>query len=323
MSDNGVLSRYWLWELTRPAFEDWLANDPAPTVIIGIGAIEQHAVHLPLGCDSIGVAKFIHDVAEKTNSVCLHPTWAGYSPHHMEFAGTVTYSHETLLNILLDTIRSLSYHGVKRFVLINYHGGNENIMNLAAQIAKREYRVMVATPHGPNNTELSKKIRERMQRYLEVHSCARETSYALHYFPELVEMWRLEGWENPTLIPEYLQEFMNPDRKDYEIVSQIFNTMIGPDTQDVTKTGQYSLNDPRAATLEEGDAMAKEAADFLVEFINTWKKLPTPPAFRDECGCGDPDCHEEHGDDCGCGGEGPCHDHKDSEEGKNHGHPHA
>ncbi len=179
---------------------------------------------------------------------------------------------------------------------------------------------MVATPHGPNNTELSKKIKERMQRYLEVHSCARETSYALHYFPELVEMWRLEGWENPTLIPDYLQEFMNPDRKDYEIVSQLFNTMIGPDTHDVTTTGQYSLNDPRAATVEEGDAMAKEATDFLVEFINTWKKLPTPPAFKDACGCGDPNCHEEHGDDCGCGGEGPCHDHEDSEEGDDHGH---
>jgi creatinine amidohydrolase/Fe(II)-dependent formamide hydrolase-like protein len=233
-------------------------------------------------------------------------------------------------------MRSLSYHGVKRFVLINYHGGNENIMNLAAQIAKRDYRVMIATPHGPNNTELSKKIRERMQRYLEVHSCARETSYAMHYFPELVEMWRLEDWENPTLIPPYLQDFMNPDRKDYEIVSQIFNTMIGPDTHDITKTGQYSINDPRAANKEEGDAMAEEATQFLVDFINTWKKLPTPPAYMDACGCGDPecdgdhehddcscgdpDCHEEHGDNCGCNGKGPCHDHEDAEEGDNHGH---
>jgi creatinine amidohydrolase/Fe(II)-dependent formamide hydrolase-like protein len=239
-------------------------------------------------------------VAEKTNSVCLHPTWAGYSPHHMEFAGTITYSHETLLNILLDTIRSLSYHGVKRFVLINYHGGNENIMNLAAQIAKREYRVMVATPHGPNNTELSKKIRYRMQRYLEVHSCARETSYALHYFPELVEMWRLEDWENPTLIPEYLLEFLDPDRLDYEIVSQIFDASIGPDTNDITKTGQYSINDPRTATKEEGDAMAAESTQFFIDFINTWKKLPTPPAYRNESGCGDTNCHEEH-EDCDCG----------------------
>ena len=308
MSKNGILTRFWLWELTRPAFEDWLNNESAPVVIIGIGAIEQHAVHLPLGCDSIGVTKFIHDVAEKTNSVCIHPCWAGYSPHHMEFAGSVTFSHETLLNILLDTIRSIAYHGVKRFVLINYHGGNENIMNLAAQIAKHEYRVMVATPHGPRNTELAKKIEYRTQRYLEVHSCPRETSYALNYFPELVEMWRLENWENPTLIPKYLQEFMDPSRPDYEIVSQIFNASIGPDTHDITKTGQYSINNPITGNAEEGKAMAEEATNFLVEFINTWKKLPLPPAYRDSCGCGDPTCKDDH-DACGCDGESESHDH--------------
>lgn len=294
MSENGKLSRFKLLELTRPAFEDWLKNEPAPVVIIGIGSIEQHAVHLPLGCDSIGVEKFIHEVAKQTNSVCLHPCWAGYSPHHMEFAGTITFSHETLLNVLLDTLRSLAYHGVKRFVLVNYHGGNDNIMKLAAQIAKREYRVMVATPEGPRETELAKKIRERMQRYLEVHSCPSETSYALHYFPELVEMQRLEGWVNPVIIPDYLQEYMDPTRPDYEIVSQIFNASIGPDTHDITKTGQYSTNDPRAGNAEEGWAMAEESTKFLVEFINTWKKLPLPPAYRDECECGDEDCEGAH-----------------------------
>ena len=282
MSENGKLKRYWLWELTRPAFEDWLKNEPAPVVIVGLGSIEQHAVHLPLGCDSIGLTKFIYEVASKTNSVCLHPCWAGYSPHHMEFAGTVTLSWNTLLNVALDTIKSLAHHGVKRFVLINYHGGNTNIMKLAADIAKREFRVMVATPEGPQTTELAKKIKERMQRFLEVHSCPRETSYALHYFPELVEMWRLEGWENPTLIPKELREFMDPSRPDYETVSQIFNASIGPNTHNITKTGQYSTNDPRAGNAEEGKAMADEAVKFLVDFINTWKKLPVPPGYRND-----------------------------------------
>jgi len=282
MSENGKLKRFWLWELTRPAFADWLKNEPAPVVIIGLGSVEQHALHLPLGCDSIGLTKFIHEVASKTNSVCLHPCWAGYSPHHMEFAGTVTLRWNTLLNVVLDTIKSLAHHGVKRFVLINHHGGNTNIMKLAADIAKHEFRVMVATPEGPQTTELAKKIKERMQRYLEVHSCARETSYALHYFPELVEMWRLEGWENPTLIPKELREFMDPSRPDYEIVSQIFNASIGPDTHNITKTGQYSTNDPRAGNAEEGKARADESIKFLVDFINTWKKLPVPPGYRDD-----------------------------------------
>jgi creatinine amidohydrolase len=127
MSENGKLSRFWVQELTRPAFEDWLDHEPAPVVIIGIGAIEQHGLHLPLGTDSLGVVEFIHEVASRTNSVCVHPCWPGYSPHHMAFAGTITLSEDTLLGVLLDTIESLAAHGVKRFVLINYHGGNDNI----------------------------------------------------------------------------------------------------------------------------------------------------------------------------------------------------
>ena len=279
MSEKGKLKRFWIQELTRPAFEDWLENEPAPVVIIGIGAIEQHGLHLPLGTDSLGVVEFIHTVASKTNSVCVHPCWPGYSPHHMAFPGTITFSEDTLKGILLDTIESLTSHGVKRFVLINYHGGNTNISKLVAQIAKREFNVMVATPEGPDETELAKEIQRRMDKYFEVHSGPRETSYALHYFPELVEMWRLEDWENPTLIEEKLQEFMDPDREDFELVNQIFHASLPPNTHDISKTGQYAINDPRTASPEKGMQMSDEAIDFLVGFINLWKTIPLAPAY--------------------------------------------
>jgi creatinine amidohydrolase len=281
MSENGKLSRFWVQELTRPAFEDWLEHEPAPVVIVGIGAIEQHGTHLPLGTDSLGVAKFIYDVASRTNSVCIHPCWPGYSPHHMAFPGTVTFSADTLLNILLDTIESFAQHGVKRIVLINYHGGNGNIMNLAAQIARREFKVMVATPHGPSGTETAKKIQDRMKRYYEVHSGPRETAFALHYFPELVEKWRLDDWENGVVIPEQLQEFMNPDRDDYELVSQVLNACVGPNTEDITRTGQYATSDPRKADVKEAATMAEESTQFLVDFIKLWKTIPVPPGYRD------------------------------------------
>ncbi|MCW4050288.1 MAG: creatininase family protein [Candidatus Bathyarchaeota archaeon] len=281
MSENGKLSKFWIQELTRPAFEDWLENEAEPVVIVGIGAIEQHGTHLPLGTDSLGVEKFIHDAASRTNSVCIHPCWPGYSPHHMSFKGSITFSEDTLLAILLDTIESLAEHGIKRIVLINFHGGNSNIMKLAAQIAKREFRVMIATPEGPRNTETSKKILERMQRYLEVHSGPRETAFALHYFPELVEMWRLDDWENGVVISEQLQEFMNPDREDYELVSQVFSACLGPNTEDITTTGQYATTDPRKADVKEAEVSMEEATQFLADFINVWKTIPVPLCYRD------------------------------------------
>jgi creatinine amidohydrolase len=281
MSQNGKLSRFWIQELTRPAFEDWLENEPDPVVIIGIGAIEQHGLHLPLGTDSLGCREFIHEVASRTNSVCIHPCWPGFSPHHMSFPGTVTFSSETLMGVLMDTIGSFAHHGVKRFVLVNHHGGNTQTMGLAAQLAKREYNVMIATPQGPRDTELAKKIRERMQRYLEVHSGPRETAYALHYFPELVEMWRLEDWESGVVISDQLREFMDPDREDYELVSQVFNACLGPNTEDITRNGQYATTDPRTADPKEAETSMAEAVQFMVGFIELWKSIPVPKCFLD------------------------------------------
>ena len=72
-----MLSRYWIHELTRPAFEEWLENEPAPVIIIGIGSIEQHGPHLPLGTDSLTIREIIQAVAERSNSNLGTPPSAG------------------------------------------------------------------------------------------------------------------------------------------------------------------------------------------------------------------------------------------------------
>jgi len=281
LSENGKLKRFWLHELTRPAFEDWLENEPAPVVVLGVGSLEQHGPHLPLGMDSHAARHFIHEVAKRTNSVAFHPCWPGYSPHHMGFRGTVTFSDETLLAVLLDTIGSLSDHGVKRFVLSNHHGGNREIYQLAARLAKHYYNVMVATPSGPSDTELAKEVSHRQKKYWDVHSGPTETSGALHLFPELVEMWRLEDWEPTLEMDEKLFEYMDPSREDFEIVSQVRSACMPPVNIDFTSSGVYGTNDPRTASAEEGKKRFEERVNFFVEFINTWKKIPVPEAFKD------------------------------------------
>ena len=169
--------------------------------------------------DSLGAHAFVEEVARRTNSMAVHPCRPGYLTHHMGFRGTITFSETTLLNVLMDTIGSLAEHGVKRFVLLNHHGGNTNIMNLVIQLAKREFRVMVAAPTGPAETELGKGLAGRQKRYWDVHSGPTETSGALLHFPELVEMWRLEGWEPTLKQGKRLLDYLDPDRPDYEVVS--------------------------------------------------------------------------------------------------------
>jgi len=276
-----MLSRYWIHEMTRPTFEEWVENEPAPVIIIGIGSIEQHGPHLPLGTDSLTIREIIREVAERSNSVCVQPCFPGYSPHHMGFAGTISFSENTLIAVLMDTIGSLARHRIKRFLLMNGHGGNTNILNLVVQLAKRKFKVMVAAPVGPSNTDIAKELEDRQKRHWDVHSGPTETGAALHFFPELVEMERLKGWEVTLNLDPKLVDFLNPEREDYELVSQLYRACSQPNTDDFTSSGVYGKNDPRDADPKEIKVRFEERVNFVVEFIKTWKTIPIPPAFKD------------------------------------------
>lgn len=275
-----MLSKFWIHELTRPAFEEWLDQEPEPVVIIGVGSLEQHGPHLPLGTDSLTIRETIHEAAKRTNSVCVHPCFPGYSPHHMGFKGTITFRESTLTAVLMDTVGSLADHGIKRFVLLNGHGGNTQIVNLTMQLAKREFRVMVAAPEGPSHTATAKARIDRQKRHWDVHSGPTETSTALHLFPELVEMERLKGWKPTLNMHPDLIGFLNPERSDYELASQVFRACTEPDTRDFTSSGVYGKNDPGDADPEEARIRFEEKVTFIVDFINMWKTIPLPPAFR-------------------------------------------
>jgi creatinine amidohydrolase len=276
-----MLSHHWIHELTRSAFEEWLKEESAPVVVIGLGSIEQHGPHLPLGTDSLTACAYVYEVAKRSNSVCVHPCFPGYSPHHMGFAGTITFSEGTLLAVTMDTIGSLARHGLKRFLLVNVHGGNTNIVNLAVQLAKREFHVMVAAPLGPSDTAIGKVHAYRQKRYWDVHSGPTETATGLHLFPELVEMRKLEDWKSTLSMHPTLMEFLDPDREDQEMVSQVFRACVEPDTGDFTSSGIFGVNDPRAADPEEAKTRFEEKVSFLVDFIRIWKTIPVPPAFED------------------------------------------
>jgi len=213
------------------------------------------------------IQHFIHEVAKQTNSVAFQPCWSGYSPHHMGYKGTVTFNENTLLSVLMDTFESLGEHGIKRFVISNHHGGNSEIFQLAARLAKLHYNVMVATPSGPNNTELARERSDRQKRYWDVHSGPTETSGALYLFPELVEMWRLEDWKPTLKMQPELYEYMDPDRKDFELVSQIRNACMPPINIDFTsctlstdtgKKNRHALNASDGKDEEEWQHRKKD-----------------------------------------------------------------
>lgn len=280
MSEERKLKRFWIQELTRPAFEEWPESEPSPLAIIGLGSIEQHNLHLPLGTDSLFAREFIHEVAKRTNSVCVHPCWPGYSPHHKGFRGTITFSEETMNSVIMDTIESLAEHGIKRILIMNFHGGNDNILKLAIQVARREHKAMAFSPTMSMESEFSKKVREKSERTFDAHAGVSETAPALLVFPELVEMWRIEDWESTFRVPPGIMELIGERGLDQPVVRQVFSACLEPNNHDFSSSGQWGIADPRKSDPEEARKLLEEGLEFLVEFVNLWKTIPVPPGFK-------------------------------------------
>ena len=118
-----------------PKVEVYLSKKLNPVVVIPLGSIEQHGVQLPLGTDSLSAIEICKAIAKRTDSLVLPITWVGYSEYHMGFKGTITFSQDTLAWIITDTIRSLSCHGLIRILIVNFHGGNTDILNFAVKKA--------------------------------------------------------------------------------------------------------------------------------------------------------------------------------------------
>lgn len=117
------------------------------TALIGLGSIEQHGPHLPLGTDRwIAEALLAGLEADLDDAVAVPAIAIGCASEHLDFAGTLHVEPETLEAILCDVLRSLSRHGFDRAFLFTAHGGNLDALDamrnrLCAAVRPLELRI--------------------------------------------------------------------------------------------------------------------------------------------------------------------------------------
>jgi creatinine amidohydrolase len=95
------------------------------TVVVGVGSTEQHGPHLPTMTDARIGDEVAHRVALRLGDALQARTIdVGISEHHLAFAGTLSFTPETLRSILHDYVDSLVRQGFRRIVFLPTHGGN-------------------------------------------------------------------------------------------------------------------------------------------------------------------------------------------------------
>ena len=144
-------------------------------------------------------------VAEKTGVLVAPVISYGYSPHHMNFAGSVTLTFQTLINVIKEICGSLLHHGFKKIVMMNAHGGNtapiaQALKEIEMETGVRVYSVMVYPSPQGFGAEGTKVIEQEGGG----HACELETSVGMELGHRLLfdkaEKW---GPEHTIINPKY------------------------------------------------------------------------------------------------------------------------
>jgi len=142
---NQPRGSYRLGELTRDELQQRL---PTATVVVPIGATEQHGPHLPIMTDHLMAETIALRAAELVPShvdVLVAPVLPyGCSQHHLAVGGALTVTQRTYIAFLVDLADGVARMGGKRLVFLNGHGGNEDPMRVAANELVFERRLGMA-----------------------------------------------------------------------------------------------------------------------------------------------------------------------------------
>lgn len=170
-------------------------------VIVPVGSTEQHAPHLPLGCDAMIVTEMARRAARCVGALVAPTLSYGYKSQPKSgggnhFAGTTSFDGETLICAIRDILRELARHGVRRIVVLDGHFENSMFLAEGIDLALRDLKAW-----GIEGVKVMKMLycETVKQQTLDLmfpdgfpgmaleHAANIETSLMLHLFPHLVD----------------------------------------------------------------------------------------------------------------------------------------
>jgi creatinine amidohydrolase len=119
-------------ELTSSDFRDAIAQAQG-TCLLPFGILEKHGPHLPLGTDLLDVRYAALHAAEQNYAVVFPEYYFGQIFEAKHEPGTIAYSVDLQLKLLRETTDEMARNGCKKIIIVNGHGGNENLLPYFAQ----------------------------------------------------------------------------------------------------------------------------------------------------------------------------------------------
>ena len=174
-------------ELTAADFREAI-HQSGGTCLLPFGILEKHGPHLPLGTDLLDVRYAALQAAGQEYAVVFPEYYFGQIFEAQHEPGTVAYSSHLQLELLQETTDEMARNGCKKVIIVNGHGGNENLLPYFAQTQlekPHDYVVYVMrSPEAPAGGPAKK------SNAVNWHAGEDETAEMLVARPDLVHMDR-------------------------------------------------------------------------------------------------------------------------------------
>jgi creatinine amidohydrolase len=235
-------------------------------IIQPLGAIEQHGPHLPIAVDSaisLGVlGKALSQLNDDISAYALPCLYYGKSNEHSGFPGTITLSAQTLLAIITEMALSIYRSGFRKLILMNSHGGQPQIMEIAARDLHQEHPDLAVFPLFTWRVPhvVGEMLTPQEQEY-GIHAGDAETSIMLSLLPQQVQM--------DKAVKEYPQGL--PENSLLDMEGKLPFAWL---TKELSRSGV--MGDATVATKEKGDRILESLAKGWVQVIEDVYKFQQP-----------------------------------------------
>lgn len=223
-------------------------------MILPVGSTEAHGPHLPLATDVIISEEMSRRAAEKLASrhaieaLVLPPLAYSVTDFSADFAGTISITRQTATALIRDICVSLYNQGARLVAVANSHLEPEHVasINDAIEQVKQQTGRAVAFP-DKRRRRWAATLTEEFRRG-DCHAGSYETSLVAAARPDLVRDRIREQLERvPISIAEKIRE--------------------GALTFKEAGGSEAYFGDPRAASVEEGQASYEALSDMMVTAV--------------------------------------------------------
>lgn len=238
-------------DLPHVAREDWVA-------VLPLGAHEQHGPHLPFDTDTLIaeglVERIIPRLPPALPATFLPAEPVGYSIEHMDVDGTRSLTYDVAVERWLGMAQDLHQKGIRKFVMLNAHGGNSPLMTIVATEARVRFNMLAVATNWTRFGQPDGWI-EPEDKAIDIHGGDIETSVMLALHPAKVDMAKAARFGSRQ--SEFAQR--------YKHLRAYGPHAFGWKMSDLNDKGV--AGDASMATAERGEQLIAHAVSGIIELL--------------------------------------------------------